>query len=70
MRPNLTQSSNYLQNIVRKKNLKIDNDIIEKNNIFFNLIIILLFVFFILFLLYRYIYKKKINKKINKIDSE
>jgi ATP-dependent Zn protease len=64
MRPNLTQSNIYLKNIVRKKNLKINNEINEKNNIFFNLIVILLFIFFILFLAYRYIYKKNINNKI------
>jgi hypothetical protein len=65
MKPDLIYNLNYIKNIIRKKELKIVNHIQEKNNIFFNLIVIFLLIIFILFLLYRYIYKKKINNKIN-----
>ena len=57
MKPNLTNKNSILKMInINKENIVINNN---KNNIFFNCLILLIILIFILFLIFRYIEKKK-----------
>jgi uncharacterized BrkB/YihY/UPF0761 family membrane protein len=64
MKPKLSNKK-LISNFINKNNKIIDTNHIDKNNIFFNFIIILFFVLCILFLIYRYLEKKKDKKNIS-----
>jgi ascorbate-specific PTS system EIIC-type component UlaA len=72
IKPSLLNKKTIIELIHQKqknnKNLKNinENNIINKKNIYFNILIILFFVIGILFLFYRYIEKKKNLHKNNK----
>jgi uncharacterized BrkB/YihY/UPF0761 family membrane protein len=64
MKPKLSNKK-LISNFINKNNKIIDTKHIDKNNVFFNFLIILFFVLCILFLIYRYLEKKKDKKNIS-----
>jgi len=61
MKPNLLNKK-IIKTFINKNKKDINIECIDKNNIFFNFLIILFFILCILFLIYRYLEKKN-NKK-------
>lgn len=58
MKPNLSNKK-LIHHFINKNKNNIDTTIIDKNNIFFNFLIISFFILCILFLIYRYLEKNK-----------
>jgi len=61
MKPKLLNKK-IIKTFINKNKKDINIEYIDKNNIFFNFLIILFFILCILFLIYRYLEKKN-NKK-------
>jgi len=64
MKPKLLNKK-LISNFINKNKKDINIEYIDKNNIFFNFLIILFFVLCILFLIYRYLEKKNNKKNIS-----
>jgi ABC-type lipoprotein release transport system permease subunit len=64
MKPNLV-NKNLIYDYIEKKKEIIHNIKIEKNNIFFNFLIILFIIICILILVYRYLEKRKNKENIS-----
>ena len=61
MKPKLLNKK-IIKTLVNKNKKNINIEYVDKNNIFFNFLVILFFILCILFLIYRYLEKKN-NKK-------
>lgn len=64
MKPKLLNKK-IIKTFINKNKKDINIEYIDKNNIFFNFLIILFFILCILFLLYRYLEKKNNNKNVS-----
>lgn len=64
MKPKLFNKK-IIKTFINKNKKDINIDYIDKNNIFFNFLIILFFILCILFLIYRYLEKKNNNKNVS-----
>ena len=64
MKPKLLNKK-IIKTYINKNKKNINIEYIDKNNIFFNFLIILFFILCILFLIYRYLEKKNNKKNIS-----
>jgi hypothetical protein len=64
MKPKLLNKK-IIKTFINKNKKDINIEYIDKNNIFFNFLIILFFILCILFLIYRYLEKKNNKKNIS-----
>lgn len=64
MKPKLLNKK-IIKTFINKDKKDINIEYIDKNNIFFNFLIILFFILCILFLIYRYLEKKNNNKNVS-----